>query len=272
MSPPQRLRAAAGVSAVLLAAAVGLGLLPSAQAADVPISLGLRGPTPPDAAAAPGDSIVFTNADQVAHALKSTSGNWSFSTSVPVGRSYRLKLPSSVAVYRYSDTHNLLLGPTVDSGTVTATAPKPAPPPPATTSPKPGGTASPTPAPKPTTPAKASATPQPTATPSGTPTPGSGTALAPGLGTGILTTGTPAPGAPQPNIAPLLPDSTANPADPVAGATAAPPVKYADRPLTQDSSHRYGLPALLAVLLLTGVGSLLVRYLLADGPPQPPQD
>jgi hypothetical protein len=257
---------------VLLAAAVGLGLLPSAQAASVTITLSLQRPSPPNAAAVAGDTIIFSNTDQVAHAVKSTSGAWSFSSSVAAGARYNVKLPTQAGTFTYSDTHNVpLFGTTVDSGIVTATAPK-APPPSATTSPKPGVTASRTPSPKPTTPAKATATAQPSATPSGTPTPGSGTALAPGLGTGILTTGTPAPGAPQPNIAPLLPDSTANPADPVAGATAAPPVKYADRPLTQDSSHRYGLPALLAVLLLTGVGSLLVRYLLADGPPQPPQD
>jgi hypothetical protein len=100
--------------------------------------------------------------------------------------------------------------------------------------------------------------------------PGSGTALAPGLGTGILMTGTPSPGTgPQPDIAPPLPNTTANPA---AGTTGTPLVNYADRPLTQGSTHRYGLPALLAVLALTGVGSLLVRFLLAQASPQPPKD
>jgi plastocyanin len=258
------------VSAVLLAAAVGLGLLPTAQAASVTITLSFQAPSPSNAAAATSDTIVFSNNDQVAHAVKSKTGAWSFSRSVPAGASYSVKLPTTAGTFTYSDTHNVpIFGATVDSGTVTSTAPKPPPP---TATPKPASTATPKPTAKPSATPRATASAQPTASGSptaGAPTPGSGTALAPGLGTGILTTGTPSPGAPQPNIAPALPSTTAAPA---VGATAAPAVRYADRPLTQDSTHRYGLPALLAVLALTGVASLLVRYLLAHRDPQAPQD
>jgi hypothetical protein len=262
------------VSAAVLVAFVGLGLLPSAQAATqtITITLGVGGPDRSPASAAPSDTIKFVvSNDRSKHLVKSTSKNWSFSATVDAQGSYSVKLPAGPGTFTYSDTHTVLIGPTVDNGRVTSTAPKPS----ASATPKPSPSASPKPTPKPSAAPQPSVSPQPTAGASATGTPapgGSGTALAPGLGTGILTTGTPSPGAPQPNIAPELsatPDATANPA---AGATGAPPVKYADRPLTQDSSHRYGLPALLAVLALTGVTSLLVRYLLGQRDPQAPQD
>ena len=56
-------------------------------------------------------------------------------------------------------------------------------------------------------------------------------------------------------------------ADPLASpalTSAAPGVVYADRPLVQGSPHKYGLPAALAVVGITGVVSLLVRLLLAE--------
>jgi hypothetical protein len=74
-----------------------------------------------------------------------------------------------------------------------------------------------------------------------------------GVGLGRFPTPTPAPGVPRPDIA-------------GPGATAAPAadVTYADRSLVQSSPHRYGLPAALAVVAITGVVSLLVRLLLAE--------
>jgi hypothetical protein len=41
-------------------------------------------------------------------------------------------------------------------------------------------------------------------------------------------------------------------------------VRYAQRGLTQESAHRYGLPAALALVAVTGMVSLLVRLLLAE--------
>jgi hypothetical protein len=255
---------------VLLLSVVGLGLLPSAQAASVTITLSFQAPSPSNAAAVAGDTIVFSNTDQVVHAVKSKTGAWSFSKSVAAGASYSVKLPTTAGTFTYSDTHDVpIFGATVDSGTVTATTPKPS----ASPTRKPTATPAATPRAtgKPTPQPSVQPSGQPSATPTGTPTAGVGTALQPGLGTGVLPTPTPTGPGPQPNIAPPAPNASNAPANASSTATSGPRVKYADKPLTRDSSHRYGLPALLAVLGLTGVASLLVRFLLAH-PTARPQD
>lgn len=78
----------------------------------------------------------------------------------------------------------------------------------------------------------------PTAGP--TNTGGEGTAILPGVGTGILTT---------------PPAASAGPGDAQTCARGR---------LTQGSTHRYGLPVLLAVVALVGVVTILGRYLLAQ--------
>lgn len=249
---------AGAVLALLLGLAPGIAvLLPAgpARAATVGVSLTVQGPSPAQASARAGDTVVFTNNDAVTHTVRASGGGWSFSQAVAPGSSASHAFPAA-GTYRYTDTHQVgVLTSRSDAGSVVVAAP-PAPPP---ASPAP--TRSTAPQPTPTRTAAPRATPPPTQSP--------GTATAPAVGAlpvpvggGVPTGSAPTP-APSPAVAPSL--SAAGPAPsavPQTGAPAGP--AYAQGALTQGSAHRYGLPAALAVLALTGVVSLLVRLLLAD--------
>ncbi|MGZ6826194.1 MAG: hypothetical protein ACXVGH_05330, partial [Mycobacteriales bacterium] len=233
-------------------------LLPTgpARAATVGVSLTVQGPSPAQASARAGDTVVFTNNDAVTHTVRASGGGWSFSQAVAPGSSASHPFPAA-GTYRYTDTHQVgVLTSRSDAGSVVVAAPAAPPPPPA---PAPSRSVAPQPTRTPT------ATPR--ATPPPTQSPGTATAPAVGalpvpVGGAVPTASTPTP-APSPAVAPSLSAAGAAPsAVPQTGAPAGP--AYAQGALTQGSAHRYGLPAALAVLALTGVVSLLVRLLLAD--------
>lgn len=236
--------------ASILALLAVLALSGKADAATVTVTLNVNGPSPSAAAAGAGDKVVFSNTDQVSHVVKATSSNWTYKVTIGAGSSSSVVL-AGTGVYKYSDTHVVLFSQ-VDAGSVTVAAVKPSPTP----------TVKPSATPKPS----ATASPKPSATlsasPGASPTSSSGTALGPGLGTSVLPSATPAvTDGPQPNIAPVPVGSSPTP---TATGTPAPP--YFARGLVQGSTHRYGLPAALAVVAITGVLSLLVRLLLAQAP------
>ena len=234
---------------------LGLRILPAA-AATATVTLGPQGPSPATVTVARGDTVRFVNSDSVTHTLTHTSGPWSFTATVAAGGHQDTPAFTASGTFSYSDRRNFVVSTTA-SGSVVVPANGPAPAP----SPRPSGTPKPTPTPKPavtrtppppgaTPPPGASSTPGATSTPAALPSasvsPGSGpapTALPPVAGTGQT-------GAPGPAASP--------------SGTPAPSVSYAQRGLTQGSSHRYGLPAALAVVAITGLASLLLRLLLAE--------
>jgi len=116
--------------------------------------------------------------------------------------------------------------------------------------------------------AEAGTSPRSATTASPVPTGGTGYALQPNLDTGALLmpgSGN-GPGGPAPAVAPVLPE------DPALLLGQGSPVSYqADQQLAVRGAlpgsltvRRYGLPIALAVVALAGVGSLLVRVLLAE--------
>ena len=117
--------------------------------------------------------------------------------------------------------------------------------------------------------AKGGTSPRTAAAASPVPTGGTGYALQPNLDTGALvvpgSSGT-SPGGPAPAVAPVLPDDPAlllGQGSPVSYSADGTPVVRGALPGSQ-TVRRYGLPIALAVVALAGVGSLLVRVLLAE--------
>ena len=117
--------------------------------------------------------------------------------------------------------------------------------------------------------AEAGASPRSATAASPVPTGGTGYALQPDLDTGALLmpggSGT-GPGGPAPAVAPVLPDDPA-----LLLGQGSPVGVQADQQLAARGAlpgsltvRRYGLPIALAVVALAGVGSLLVRVLLAE--------
>ena len=241
-SPTRRL-------AALLLVAVGLALhLPSADAATRTVTLSAQGPSPVNITIAQGDVVKFVNSDNVPHTVKSTTSNWALNKGLAAGASASTPAFTSAGTFKYTDSFTLIAVPRSVPGSIVVpgSAPSPSASPTASASPRPSPTAART------------STPSPRASTSSTPAPNpsqTGTASGPGLGVGGLPSvppATPTTG-PQPNVAPPGPSSSS------AGA-----VSYGGTSgVVQGSAHRYGLPAALAVVDITGVVSLLVRLLLA---------
>ena len=236
-----------GVVLLVVAGAVPL-LAPSAHAAVTrTIELTADGPKPANLTAAVGDTIVFKNTDQTfIHQVDEASTNWSFSCP-PLAPNQTCTAGKLAKPGEY-----LYEGVNLDSFTGKVVVP---------------GTASPAPAPT-----RASAAPAPSrsAAPGGSPaaspspTGGSGSVGAPplsgGFGTGGFPSVGPSPGGPAPAVAPVLPGEQASAApQSTAQAVAVAPGRLPE-PAT---ARRYGLPAALAAVAAAGVGSLLVRLLLA---------
>jgi plastocyanin len=246
-------RAGACLALLLSLFALALPVSP-ARAATVTVTLTVQGPGPNPASAAAGDTVVFANSDAVTHTVKAYGSNWAFDVRIAAGSSASHVFAAGGS-YGYTDTHAVgLFNSRSDVGTVAVSAPATKP------TPAPVRTAAPSPAPRaPAKPPAASASPATSASPAA---PGAGTALAPGLGSLTLPTAGPVPsaGLPAPDLAAPPPETAL--AQPTPQSTVG--AVYADKGLTQGSPHRYGLPAVLAVLAVTGVASLLARLLLSE--------
>ena len=248
-----RARLIAALGATLLAAAsLVLGATP-AQAGERTITLGASEPASITVTIAKGDTVKFLNSDSgITHTVKSSSRNWSFSKAVPGGGSARTAAFTAAGTFTFTDTYTVVAVPRQATGQIVVpSTPAPSP----SASPRSSPVATKSPAPKPS----ASTGPSPAA--SATPLPvQSGTAVLPGIGPGVLPTpvATVTSG-PMPQVAPGGASPSVSPAADVAA------VRYGGKDgLVQPSSHRYGLPAALAVVAIVGVGSLLVRLLLAQ--------
>ena len=216
-------------------------LLGSAQAATHTVTLTSGGPSPTTVTVSRGDTVTFSNTDSGTHTITHNAGAWSYTATIPAGGKSTTPAFTASGSFGYDDTFGLALFPQHVNGFVKVVGVSPSP------------TRSPTASPRPT--ATHSASPVASATPSSTT---SGIAITPGLGVGSLP---PPPTSPPPNpsIAPptLAPSASSTPLA----------IGYGDaRALVQPSPHRYGLPALLALIGAVGVLSLLVRLLLSLKP------
>jgi plastocyanin len=233
----------------LLAALASVVLVAApASAAVTKVSLTSSGPSPATVTIRAGDTVAFTNTDTVSHTLKSTSSNWTLKATTVAAKTTKSLLFSKPGTFDYSDSYQILVGiPQTSAGHVVV--PKSA-----SASPTPRATASRTPAPTsaPTRP------PVATPTPSATVTPGAGVAVPPPINGGVI----PSPGAspslgPAPQVAP--PGTSPVPVTPAPVVD----VAYGDhRAIVQGSAHRFGLPAVLALVAAVGVLTLLGRVLL----------
>lgn len=240
-----RLRAAIGV---LLVVGLGLGLhVPPAQAATRTVTVGSQGPSPATLTIAKGDVVRFVNGDSVNHTIQRETGSWSFSATLGAGQSATTAPFRAAGTFGYTDVRAGVLFSDTFRGAVVVPAPPPA------ASPRPSATRSATPRPAPSGP------PAPAPSPSATPLPvPSGTAALPGFTLGPVPS-SPASAVPAPALAPSV--AASGTPTPPAGV----PVAYGGKDgIVQGSAHRYGLPALLALVAIGGVVSLLVRFLLAE--------
>jgi plastocyanin len=235
-----------GASYAAVAVLLGLAAFPlltvaPAYAATHTIQLTADGPDPAVATVKAGDTIVFRNADPTfVHQVGPASTNWNFRCGpLAPGQECDAGTVNKPGDYLYQ-------GVNLDNFKGKVVVPAPASP---KSSPKPRPAAS-SPAARPSRAASPAASPSPTG--------GSGSVGPPLIGGG-LPSGRPS-GAPAPNVAPV----------PRVGTTNAPPsptgpvVDVAQGRLPEPSTARkYGLPAALAAVAAAGVGSLLVRLLLA---------
>ena len=276
-------------AAVLLAGLALSGLVAGAggaRAATAPVTITLTATGAFSPGVPFGRSVDFKNSSGIQRTVLSTSSNWSYATTVGQGQTS----PASAALtkagsYTFS-VSGIVGGAGGFSGSFSVAA-------------GPAPTSSPTPVAAPSAGASGSATPRPTSSPAPRPTatraagapaasggarPGSGQGATQLGGTGSVAgppiagfTGGSLPGmppalpaVPAPAIAgapPLTPLTPLSPLSPVPTAAGGSPLAAGPqaRPgvLAQSSPHRYGLPATLAVVAVAGVGSLLVRLLLA---------
>lgn len=234
-------------TALLLA----LSLVSPAAAATKTVTLSNQGPSPTSLTVAAGDTVRFVNSDSVSHTVARTSGAWTFTRQIAAGASATTAAFTKPGTYAYSDSFTLVAVPQTRNGSIVVPVPpSPSPRPSASATPKPS--APPSPSVRPTaSPTASPTTPAPTAS-------ASGVAIAPGITIGgIAPSASPAASAvPGPDIASPQPGRSASPATTVA---------YGGKSgIVQSSPHRYGLPALLALVGIVGVLSLLVRFLLAQ--------
>jgi plastocyanin len=262
VTAPRTARLLAALGALLVACAVQWLPAPAAAAAKTHVvTVGVGGPDPSTVTVARGDRVQFHNSDQVAHRVRSSAGGWSYDSKdvAPGGRSPVTPAFTTAGTFRYTDAQvGLVVRPPATGNVVVPST---------TPSTTPSTRPSTTPAPS----SSAGASPRPGATRSAGPAPGtagpvptqSGMAVLPGFGPGVVPTlpvPTPSTG-PAPAVAPTVPPS----ATPAAAVGDDPVVTYGDKEgIVQGSAHRYGLPALLALVGIAGVVSLLVRFLLAQ--------
>ena len=248
----------------VLVLAGGFGLrMPVAAAATATVTLGPQGPSPTTVTVAEGDTVRFVNSDSVTHTLTHTSGPWSFTATVAAGGHQDPPAFTASGTFSYSDRRNFVV-PTTASGSIVVRTKAPSP------TPGPGVTSGPTAAPRPSASQKPSGTPKPSATagPSATLPSSAQPSLSGGPGASPAPAALPSvPGTGQ--VPPAGQSGTPKPtvavsAAPSPSGTPAPWVSYAERGLTQGSSHRYGLPAALAVVAIMGLASLLLRLLMAE--------
>ncbi|HWL36010.1 MAG TPA: plastocyanin/azurin family copper-binding protein [Frankiaceae bacterium] len=238
--------AALGASAFLVVPA----FMTPATAEDQTVAVGQNNEnrfTPATVRIKPGDTVTWQYAGGSGHNVTSSSANWDKSD--PVGPPALLNFTteatfSRAGTYRYvCTTHEDvgMKGTVIVEGTV-----------------KPSPTKTRTSSPRPTTTRTATSSPRPSETVSETPspTPSSGTA-SPAIPSGSV-----AP--PSATSTPLLPSVAPDPETPketFLGAGGLTP-----QPAT---GREKGLPVMLALLLIGGVGSAELRALLASAPPSP---
>ena len=233
------------VAALLLAVgSVPVVAVAPAHAADRVIQLTADGPVPAIATVKAGDRIVFRNADPTfIHQVDEASNNWEFDCG-PLA-----PFASCVAGTVTKPGEYLYEGVNLDDFTGKVVVPAPS------AAPSPARSRAPSPA---SSPAAQPGDPSPAAEPS--PTGGTGAAGGPLFGGG-LPSPAPTAGNPAPAVAPVLPGGeevapSPQPSGPVVAV-------QAGRLPEPATARRYGLPAALAAVAAAGVGSLLVRLLLA---------
>ena len=254
MVTEQRAARRLGVLGALLLAGVGLLLhVPAAQAATRTVTLSTQGPSPSAITIAKGDVVRFLNSDSVTHTITHTKGAWTFKAAIAAGKSATTTAFIASGTYNYKDEFVIAVVPQTASGSIVV--PVAAPSPSATPSPRPSSTPIPTRSPSAAATASSAASSSPSPAPNPT---GTGTAIGPGLD--VLSPPSPAPGqtlGPQPNVAPPAASGSS-------AAVAGGPSYGGKAGVVQGSAHRYGLPAALALVAITGLLSLLVRLLLAE--------
>ena len=248
--PPVRALASYAMTALLLLVAAVPVLAPrAAHAAERRIQITADGPIPAIATIKAGDTVIFRNADPTfVHQVDEASPNWSF-TCPPLAPGAECNVGTLTKPGEY-----LYEGINLDDFTGKVVIPAPSSPAASPTRPRPASS----PAAPPPQPASS---PEPGQSPAAEPSPTGGTgAVGPPLIGGGLPSLAPSPGGPAPDIAPALPGEEPSPeptsTDP---AVLASPGRLPE-PVT---ARRYGLPAALAAVAAAGVGSLLVRLLLA---------
>lgn len=219
----------------------------------ITISITAGGPKPASAVAAVGDTVRFVNEDATfVHQVKSKSSNWTFDSGpLAPGQSFTAPTLAKPGEYVYQ-------GANLDTFTgkvVVPAGPTVTPTPTRSATPAPSRSAAPRPSPSAATP---SPSPSSVAGPGG-----SGSAPAPFAGgfgpVGIPGGPSPGSGALAPNVAPTLGAGAAPSANPSGEGVAVGSGRLPEPP----TGRRYGLPAVLAATAALGVGSLLVRLLLA---------
>lgn len=186
----------------------------------------------------PGDTVTWQYVGGFSHTVTSTSGNWSKNTPLgpPSGNIFTSYLFDRPGTYTYVCTEHGeagMKGSVVVSGTVTPTK-----------SPTKSPTARPTATRSTPAPTRSSSEP-----PSPTPSASSATPVVPSVSP---PSGAPTSDPPQPSIAP---SATGTPYLGVGGLTPPPP-----------TGRGKGLPVMLSLLLIVGVGSAEIRALLANAP------
>jgi plastocyanin len=234
--------AALGGAAALVVPALG----GHATAADQTVQVGADGAnkfTPASVTIRVGDTVTWQYAGGTGHTVTSTSSNWKKDT--PVGPPAILTLSTTytfdaAGTYRYVCSTHDSVGM---KGTVTVLGKtKPKPTPTKTTSPRPSASRT------------SSPPPSASASSSGSPTPSSGSAT-PAIPSASL-------GTPGATTAPPLPSVAPTPGVPQ-GSTFLGTGGLTAQPATGRTK---GLPVLLALLLIGGVGSAELRALLANAP------
>ena len=204
--------------------------------------------TPADVTVAPGDTVTWQYAGGFGHTVTSTSPNWNKSTPLgpPSATLQTSHLFDRPGTYTYVCTTHESVGM---RGTVVVQGP--AAPPPPTSSPRPTATR-PTATRPPTQPPRPSAPPSVSATPSA-----SVSSAVPPVVPGASVPPPPTtPGAPLPSVA-ATPTPSASASLWLGAGGLTPPA---------PTGRGKGLPVMLALLLIGGVGSAEVRALLANAP------
>jgi plastocyanin len=235
-----------------LASALLLAASPASAARTLTVSIRSDGPTPAVLTATAGDTVVFRNDDPaLPHQVRSTSANWAFDTGpLPPGGTATAGTLATPGEYRYGGgALDNFTGKVVVAGPVASVSAAPSPSRSASPAPSRPASAGPVAAPP------ASAVPSGSASASASASP-----VVPltGVFPDLMVSGTPVPGGPAPAVAPVLPGATGTPSA-VGTAVPAEPGSLSG----PEGGRRYGLPAVLAGVAAAGVGSLLVRLLLA---------